>query len=171
MKIVFRKAVPEDAPILTETRRRVWDATYRGIYPDEMIDGYDYDRRLERDRKRIEDPEQLVYLAFDGETCVGFLCLGPSTHIAYKDFRFCLNALYFLPPYQGRGLGRRAFAVTAEECRRRGFDKFFCGCNAHNCRARAFYEHMGGVLGAESLGHENRAEDQVYYEFYLGETL
>ena len=163
----FRLATFADAPILTETRRKAWDTTYRGIYPDEMIDDYDYDLRLERDRQRIVDPEQLVYLVFDGESCVGFLCIGPSTHIAYKDFRFCLNALYFLPSYQKQGLGRKAFALTEAECRRRGYDKFFCGCNAHNLNARAFYEHMGGVLGAQSVGHENHAEDQVYYEFSL----
>ncbi len=169
MKIEFRLAAVDDAPILAETRQKVWDATYRGIYPDEMIDQYDFEARTERDRKRIADPEQLVYLVMDGKNCVGYLCLGPWTYGTYKDFDFCLNALYFLPAYQGRGLGRKAFEITEAECRRRGFDKFFCGCSAHNFKARAFYGHMGGHLGAARLGHRNRAEDLVYFEFYLGE--
>ena len=171
--VKFRLAKPADAPILTATRQKVWDATYRGIYPDEMIDDYAFAAHLARDEKRIADPRSTVWLAMDGNACVGYLYVGPCGYGQYKDFDFCLNSLYFLPPYQGMGLGRRALELTVAECRSRGFDKFFCGCNAHNHRARAFYEHMGGVLGAQSVGHENKAEDQVHYEFYVnqGELL
>lgn len=167
LTIAFREAVLSDAPVLTETRRKAWNATYRGIYPDEMIDNFDYAYHLARDEKRIADPEQLVYLLMDGEDCGGYFCIGPPSYGAYKDFGFCLNALYVLPVYQGRGFGRQAFALAAAECRRRGFHKFFCGCNAHNHKARNFYGHMGGHLGAARLGHRNPAMDQVYFEFRL----
>ncbi len=168
-EVVFRKAAPEDAPLLTAARRKVWDATYRGIYPDEMIDDYAYETHLARDKNRITDPKNTVWLVMDKDNCVGYLYVGPCGYGQYKDFDFCLNSLYFLPPYQRRGLGRAAFELVAAECRRRGYDRFFCGCSAHNHSARAFYEHMGGILGHQSLGHENKAEDQVYYEFCLGE--
>ena len=162
-----------DAPLLTATRQKVWNATYRGIYPDEMIDDYAFEAHLARDVKRITDPENTVWLAMDGDDCVGYLYVGPCGYGRYKDFDFCLNSLYFLPPYQKMGLGRMALAMTAAECRRRGFDKFFCGCSTHNRNARAFYEHMGGILGKVSDGHQNKAEDQAYYEFYVnqGENL
>ena len=42
MSVEFRRASPEDARLLAETRRRAWDTTYRGIYPDAMIDEYDW---------------------------------------------------------------------------------------------------------------------------------
>lgn len=174
--VIFQKAVVEDAALLAQTRKKVWNATYRGIYPDEMIDGYDFAVRTERDRKRIEDPNQAVYLAMDGAECVGYLCFGPYFHGDYKDFKFCLYALYFLPPYQGCGLGRKAFEITKAECLRRGYDKFFCCCHARNFKARGFYGHMGGHLGSARLVHKNPEEDQVFFEFYLerlneGETL
>ena len=168
--VTFQIAAEADAPILAATRQRVWAATYRGIYPDEMIDAYDLDFHTARDRKRICDPDNTVWLAMDGADCVGYLYVGPCGYGPYKNFEFCLNSLYFLPAYQDRGLGKQAFVLTRTECARRGFHKFFCGCSAHNQKARGFYEHMGGVLGRQSLGHENRAEDQVYYDFYLGET-
>lgn len=167
MDAVFRIAVPADAPVLTQTRRKAWESTYRGIYPDEMIDQFDFAYYLAKDEKRIADPDQLVFLLMDAERCGGYLCMGPPAYGPYKDFRFCLNALYLLPAYQGLGYGRQAFALAAEECRRRGMQKFFCGCNAHNLKARSFYGHMGGHLGRARLGHKNRAMDQVYYEFTL----
>ena len=165
--VAFRIAEQKDAPILAATRKKVWDATYRGIYPDEMIDQYDLASFAEKDYKRITDPKNKVWLAMDGEDCVGYLVVGPCGFGSYKDFNFCLNSLYLLPPYQNRGLGRKAFELTAAECRRRGLDRFFCSCSPHNQNAMGFYEHMGGVLSAQSLGHENRAEDAVYYEFLL----
>ena len=51
--IVFRKATPEDAPLLAATRPKVWATTYRGIYSDEMIDNYDLSYYTARDRKRM----------------------------------------------------------------------------------------------------------------------
>ena len=45
MSVEFRRASPEDARLLAETRRRAWDTTYRGIYPDAMIDEYDLEAR------------------------------------------------------------------------------------------------------------------------------
>ena len=38
--ITFRRAMQADVPLLSETRRRAWDATYRGIYEDEQIDAF-----------------------------------------------------------------------------------------------------------------------------------
>ncbi len=171
LKIVFRKAVPEDAPTLAATRQKVWDATYRGIYPDEMIDCYDLSLFTERDAKRIANPENEVWLVMDGAACVGYLVVGPCGFGTYKDFDFCLNSLYLLPPYQKTGLGRKAFDLTVAACRSRGLDKFFCCCDPHNHNAMGFYEHMGGVLSAQDLGHANKAEDTVIFEFLLNAEL
>ena len=89
----------------------------------------------------------------------------------YKDFSFCLNSLYLLPPYQHMGLGRRIFAQVRQAARERKLDSFFCGCNVHNLPARRFYEKMGGVVGEIDDGHENLAEDQMYFEFCTGEQI
>ena len=132
MSVEFRRASPEDARLLAETRRRAWDTTYRGIYPDAMIDEYDLEAHTARDAARIADPSNAVFLAMDGAECVGYFTYGPYTYGRYKDFALCLNSLYFLPGYRRMGLGRRAFAQLTEFCRERGIQKFFCGCNCLN---------------------------------------
>ena len=57
-KVTFKKAEPTDAPLLAATRQKAWAATYRGIYPDEMIDQYDLERYTAKDRERLQDPKR-----------------------------------------------------------------------------------------------------------------
>ena len=167
--IELKKASFEDACLITTTRRSVWEQTYRGIYPDEMIDCYDYDHHLQRDESRILSPQHHHYLFMDDKDCVGYFAFGPANYGPYKDFSLCLNSLYICDGYKGHGLGKKAFSVMREYAASRGISKFFCGCNVHNEKAQAFYRHMGGVEGLLSTGHENRSEDIIHFEFYLGD--
>ena len=160
-----------DAELLAETRRSAWDATYRGIYPDAWIDEYDLAEQTQRERARLEQTDYMAYLVMDGGQCAGYFSYGAASHGGYKDFSFCLNSLYLLPPYQHMGLGRRIFAQVRQAARERKLDSFFCGCNVHNLPARRFYEKMGGVVGEIDDGHENLAEDQMYFEFCTGEQI
>lgn len=166
--VKLRKAAPEDAYLLAWTRHIVWQETYRGIYPDKMLDEYDVSAYARRDRERIENPEHHYYLFLDGEDCIGYFSFGPYNFGSYKDFELCLNNLYIRNGYKGMGLGRQAFGVIRQYCREQGIPKFFCGCNAHNAPAIAFYRHMGGIQGDNPEAHENKSDDIIHFEFYLG---
>lgn len=170
-EIHIRRADVNDAALLAAARRSAWDATYRGIYPDAWIDEYDLAAQTQREKARLEQPDYTAYLVMDGSRCAGYFSYGAPGHGAYKDFSFCLNSLYLLPPYQRMGLGRRIFAQVRQAARERKLDGFFCGCNVHNLPARQFYEKMGGRAGRIDDGHENPAEDQMYFEFCTGEEL
>ncbi len=60
--IYFKRASYEDLPTLAATRKKVWASTYRGIYPDEMIDNFDMQWHIARDRRRMEAANQAFYL-------------------------------------------------------------------------------------------------------------
>lgn len=169
MAIILRKATAEDAPRITNTRRLVWEQTYRGIYPDHKIDQYDYDYHLNRDVKLLSDPQHHYFLFVDGDCCVGYFSYGPYNYGTYKDFKLCLNSLYVLDGYKGRGLGKLAFVQLCDYTRQKGMDRFFCGCNVHNLKAQGFYRHMGGVPGQISTGHADKSEDIIHFEFYTGD--
>lgn len=164
--ILFRRAGFEDLEILARTRQKAWATTYRGIYSDASIDQFDLQWHIERDRKRMMDKNQEFWLVMDEKECVGYFYYG-TPHVPLKDHTFCLNALYFLPEYRGKGLGSRVFSMIREICKERGIPKFFNGCNTHNLPARAFYQKMGGVVDVICDGHENLAEDQMYFEYDL----
>ena len=169
MAFILRPARPEDAPLITNTRRAVWEQTYRGIYPDEKLDHYDHEHHLQRDTQLLSDPLQHYYLFFDGDRCVGYFSFGPYNYGTYKDFTLCLNSLYVLDGCKGRGLGRMAFSTLRAYAREQGIDRFFCGCNVHNLRAQGFYRHMGGQTGEICTGHADKSEDIIYFEFYTGD--
>lgn len=165
------KAGPQDAVELARARQTAWKQTYRGIYPDEMLDQYDMDYYAARDRGRMGEAGQHYYLFMDGNVCAGYFSFGPTHYQRHKDFELYINNLYILEPYKGQGLGRRAFLEIREYCKIAGFEKFCCGCNAHNAPAMAFYRHMGGVQAYAPEYHPNKADDIVHFEFYLGESV
>ena len=167
--IEVRKATPEDAVLLAQMRHIVWQQTYRGIYPDAMLDNYDLEMYAQRDRQRMEDPAHCYYFFIDGDICVGYFSFGPYNFGSYKDFDLCLNNLYILSQYQGMGLGKQAFSVIRQYCIQNGIDKFFCGCNANNLPAVLFYRHMGGIQGDEAPAYLPKQDQIIHFEFYFGE--
>ena len=167
--IECRKATPEDAHFIARTRRLVWQETYRGIYSDEKLDHYDVVAYTIADRERIDDPHNHYYLFMDGESCAGYFSFGPYHYGRYKDFELCINHLYIRKEYQGMGLGKYAFSVIQEYCKRNRICRFFCGCNANNLPAVAFYRHMGGKVGDHPRADVPKQDQIIHFEFYLGE--
>ena len=102
MSFDFKGAVPADTACLTATRKKVWASTYRGIYPDSMIDQYDWEFHMAKDRKKLEDPSLHTFLVMDGDKCVGYFSYGPD-----REGAFCLYSAYLLPAYQRKGLEPR----------------------------------------------------------------
>ncbi len=161
--IESRRATAADAYLLAVTRQKVWDTTYRGIYPDESIDGFDYAWHTNQDQKRIAREDIEVYLVMDGVDCVGYYTFGNIR----GDGRFWLMSLYLLSTYQHLGLGKRIFSAVCGYGKAHGHSKLYLECSPHNRNAVGFYLHMGGNIAAMDCGHENPQEDSYYFEFTL----
>ncbi|MBQ6878526.1 MAG: GNAT family N-acetyltransferase [Oscillospiraceae bacterium] len=158
MNIAFIEAKPEEAHFLSEMRRIMWRTTYRGIYPDDIIDEFDYEFHDSKNLSMINSEEFSVYfVAANGETA-GYLIL------QHKNPLY-IQSLYFLPEFRGKGLGRKAFEFIREHCRKNKIERFYLGCHPENIRAAGFYKKMGGALTAEDIGHENNMENNVRFEF------
>ena len=72
MNIGFVPAKANDAAAVSALRQRIWDTTYRGIYPDAVIDDFNYDWHQQRDLKKISDPSFTVYLIRYGNENIGY---------------------------------------------------------------------------------------------------
>ena len=163
MNIRFVPAKAGDAAAIGALRQRIWDTTYRGIYPDEVIDDFDYDWHRQRDLKKISDPSFTVYLIKNGDEDIGYFMF------RHAGSGVWLRSLYVLPEYQHRGIGKQAFSILNDYCRENGIGRFSCSCSPHNEYAMRFYRRMGGVVTKTDTGHENRQEDGVIFEFELQE--
>lgn len=163
--IEFRPALFRDAELIAKTRRKAWDATYRGIYPDEMIDSFDFERHTQREQQRLRNSNYHCFLVMDEDNCVGYFAYGTIREGIWKDFTFRLHSVYLLPAYQGRGLGRKIFAQVRASCLQFGKGTMYLDCHPANEKALAFYRHMGGTVTYIDRGHANPCEDSCHIEF------
>ena len=163
MNIVFVPAKTSGAAAISVLRHRIWDTTYRGIYPDAVIDDFNYDWHQQHDLKKISDPSFTVYLIRNGEKNIGYFMFQDAGDGVW------MRSLYVLREYQHRGIGKRALSILRDYCREKGISRFACNCSPHNENAMHFYQRMGGVVIKTDTGHENKQEDGVVFEFDMRE--
>lgn len=163
--IEFRRASQCDASLIAQTRQKVWAATYRGIYPDEMIDGFDLVQHTQRESDRLRNPNYHCFMVMDGPECAGYFAFGTIREGIWKNYIFRLHSLYLLPRYQGRGLGRKIFSLVQENCLAYGKGRMYLDCHPANEKALGFYRRMGGVITYTNTGHCNPCEDECHMEF------
>lgn len=167
--IEFRRAKTGDGPLIAATRQKCWATTYRGIFPDEAIDRFDYAWHTARDEQRLKQTDFFYYLVMDGDDCVGYFSYGVMPRGQYRDFRFRLQSLYLLEEYRGRGLGRQIMQMVFTACRDMGFDKLCWDCSPHNTKTMGFYARLGANVIDMDVGHENRQEDGCTFEYIFTE--
>ena len=154
----FEPATEDDAQTIIQLRKQIWATTYRGLYPDSMIDGFDYAWHLEKELQRIRNPEYRVYRIVKDDRSIGYLC-------TRKTDTEILQSLYILEEYQHQGIGRTAFDFVKRYCRENGADSFVCHCLPENWNARKFYEKMGGTVIGEDMDNEESWMNSVIYRF------
>lgn len=138
-----RRAVLDDADAIERIRTDTWRDAYRGLMPDSLLDGLDYDATRRRALMRAPPPHQFALVAEVDGAVVGF-CLGGRSRTPDDPFRGEVYAIYVLPEHQGRGIGRALLGAGAKELLERGFPSMIIWVLRENAPSRRFYERMGG---------------------------
>lgn len=159
-ELQFRPARAEDGVLIARLRHKIWQTTYRGIYPDEMLESFDIAWHTQKDIQRILSPDYAVFLIVCGERPVGYLNLrrGETPH---------LLSLYVQKEYQNLGIGGKAFAFVREYFRDEGAAFFTCDCQPDNRNAMDFYRHQGGTIIREDLHNEESWQNSVTFQFFV----
>jgi ribosomal protein S18 acetylase RimI-like enzyme len=120
-----------------------WRAAYRGIVPDAFLDSMDIAEGAERWRNGMfEDPGgQITYLAHIDEVAAGFRAAGPCPDPGAAGLGE-LYAIYVLPKYWRRGIGRALHRACLDALRSKGYDEARLWVLEANPQARAFYEQL-----------------------------
>lgn len=154
--IEYRPAKPSDAEAIAYLHVRSWRENYRGAFHDAFLDGDLPEERLRVWSERLEHPpdNQLVQLAVDGTSLVGFVCAHGAHDPQWGSF---VDNLHVAHGFKRNGIGsalmRQAGAWLASVYPELGVYLLVLEVNAS---ARRFYERLGaqnaGVSTMETHG-------------------
>jgi len=171
--VKIRTANLTDAAGIARVHVDSWRTTYKGIIPDDFLAKLSYEQREHLWDDILADPSRsrFVYVAEDEPgQIVGFISGGRERNgdILYTGE---IDAIYLLPAYQGRAIGRRMVVTLASRLIQESMTALLVWVLAAN-PARKFYERLGGQLVYEketSIGGASLTE--VAYGWQDAHTL
>lgn len=143
--IEYRKATAEDCYSIAELKGIVWNTTYKGIYSDEKLIGYDVQKNEQIMRNILNNPEIEIYVATDEDRVVGFMTCG-KPYKPFKHYEQEVGLLYIFKDYQKRGIGRAFIEIAHTQVKEAGYREFVVAVNRQNENAIQFYLAMGGKI-------------------------
>jgi GNAT superfamily N-acetyltransferase len=148
--VVIRRATVADASVIAAVRIDSWRATYRGIIPDDYLDGMkveDSTAIWSRILSATSSAANVFVAEVDGEV-LGFAA-GMTLKEAKLGYDSELTAIYLEPSVQRAGIGRRLVAHVAATLASAGASNMLVWVLAENRQARQFYEMLGAELLVE----------------------
>jgi ribosomal protein S18 acetylase RimI-like enzyme len=148
MRMVIRRATPEDSEEIARVHVDTWKTTYRGIVPQRYLDEMEILPRAEFWRKHIAESDSRVYVAetvaeTNGKVC-GFIS-GGRLREPLSDFDGEIAAIYILFEAQRRGCGRAMMQRLAENLLQDGLTSAVIWVLERNPACR-FYARLGGEV-------------------------
>ena len=140
----IRDATPADARAIASIQIDTWRSTYRGHFPDALLDGLDLDRWASQRERRLRAPpsDEFCLVAEVDGAAVGFTVAGPAreTDPAMGE----VYAIYVRDGAQRSGVGGALLAEAAQRLRGLGLRGLLIWVLRENVKGRSFYERMGG---------------------------
>lgn len=150
--IVVRDAEVADVPAIGLPHVLAWQHAYRGMMPDEYLDGLQVADRVAMWEQTLSasPPPPLLVVEVDGELA-GFAVFGPERVAAdpADDATSAgdgeLYAINLHPDHWGRGAGRTLLRAATRRLAELGFAEAVLWVIVDNQRARGLYESEGWV--------------------------
>lgn len=164
MDYKIRIATKNDIKNLAVLKQRLWSETFRGIYSDDLIDKFDYEKEEENFLNIINNDNISLYVVESNKELVGYMDVGVPIR-GFDNYEQEIGLLYLRKDFQRRGIGKELFNLGYSEIKNKNYNRFFISCNKYNTNARKFYEKMGGKLIAEDEDNDNKRIVQVKYHY------
>ncbi|SIT40265.1 putative acetyltransferase [Paraburkholderia ribeironis] len=146
----LRPATLDDAALIAAIHSASWQATYRGLLPDEFLDGEVTRERSAYWEARLRAPgseRRIVLIAELAGEPIGFVCVERQPESAWGVL---LDNLHALPGYQGIGVGKLLLRAAEDWARVQGEAQLYLYVLEGNTPAIRFYERQGWQFaGAE----------------------
>jgi ribosomal protein S18 acetylase RimI-like enzyme len=140
--LTLRDARPEDAAKVAEVHVRAWQVAYRGLLPDDDLDGLRAEDRAARYTFHLVGPEHpATTVALEDGEIRGFVTTGPARGCAQTVGE--VYAINVDPAAWGRGVGRALMAHARARLAERGCTEALLWVLVGNVRAERFYRADG----------------------------
>ncbi|SDU70663.1 GNAT family N-acetyltransferase [Jiangella alkaliphila] len=158
MTYSYDLAADDDAAAVADLQAQSWRATYRGILPDDFLDGdLVAERRAKWTRRFADRAGMLTVLARDADGAVA----GFAHSVLDDDAEWgtLLDNLHVRPGLKRQGIGRRLLAETAARLRVivPGSRMYLWVIEANEA-ARRFYAAVGGEEAGRDVWDEHGPE-------------
>jgi RimJ/RimL family protein N-acetyltransferase len=157
--VKIRRARDGDVPSIADIHVRSWQAAYRGVLPDELLDSLSVSER-ERSWGALlsenEDRWLTLVAEHDGGDLAGFCSVATPSRDADADGLTAeVGAFYVDPGYWRQGAGSAMLVVALDELHERGWREVILWVLPENQAALAFYARFGFAV---EEGVEKREE-------------
>lgn len=169
----IRAATAADAEAIESVRIATWKACYRGIVPSVYLDALSVQSsRVDRIRKGIDRADaggSVVAVAESQVIGMGFA--GPPEDAQLPEGIGEVFAVYVLPDWQGRGVGRALLERLTSGLRALGYHSAILWTLRDRRATRRFYESNGWEFdGAEDCPDWHGPVHLVRYARHLGDS-
>jgi len=144
-----RRARPEDAALIAEIHVLGWQGGYRGLLPQDYLDGMQAGgARLERWQRTLGSADWscggVLVAERDAGQIAGFANFGATRDRDDDPARVGeVYAIYLAPVAWGQGFGRALMSAALEHLTAAGYHEAALWVLDTNARARRFYEAAG----------------------------
>jgi ribosomal protein S18 acetylase RimI-like enzyme len=163
--VVVREAGVEDAAAVAEIHVRAWQAAYRGLMPDEWLDGLTVERRTESWSEILarSDGRGSTLVGVDDQAgVVGFCSVSlPSRDEDAGPRTAEISAFYIDPSHWRSGVGRALLEEAVMRLREAEWDDVTLWVLAGNASALAFYERFGFAADGAEVEHVPSGVERV----------
>ena len=123
-----------------------WKAAYKGIVPDDYLDGLSVGKSAQRFKEIKAKGKAHHYLMYVDEKPAGVFVFSKSFDEDADKDTADIGAIYFLPEYWGKGFGTKLIDFGIAEIKKTGYKAITLWVLEQNIRARKFYEKKGFVF-------------------------
>lgn len=163
MPLEVRPAIPDDAAAIAAVHVRAWQVAYRGLIPDEVLDGLSVEQRQEAWRQAMSGEDSpAVYVAVKDGAVVGFCAAAAPGRDVYAGGDVAeIGAIYVEPDLWRRGIGSALMDAAIDDLRAVGWRWVTLWVLAKNEQARGFYARYGLQPDGAETTHEDSGEREI----------
>ena len=143
----IRRAVPDDAQLLSTLSAVTFFDTFNGTCTDEDIQGFIKTCfNKEQVFKELQDANDFYFIAFIDKEAVGYIRLKEEVsdvEVINKHRGIELKRIYVLKEYHSQKIGAQLMNFALDFAAEKKYELLWLGVWEHNEKAKAFYKKFG----------------------------